>query len=154
MGKIQLANRLHKWEKTNLVTLKKGRLNFDTHKCTKCGITAKRFGVNDSLDNDKENDYLREKFCMGPNKALIGQSIKITHCLAIREHFGNAFPNSIHKIIKEPSGEVNGGLGVWIMGLGAPIMLLWNEFDFIPTPEKPKFVRTKKPISRFTRTKK
>ena len=145
MGKIQFANRLHKWEKTNLVTLKKGRLFYDTHKCTECGITAKRFGVNDSLDNDKENDYLREKFCTGSNKELIEQYIKITHCTGSGAIFGNMFPNSIHKVIKEPSGEVNGGMGVWVMGVGAPIMLLWKEFNFIPAPEKTsKFVRTKK----------
>jgi hypothetical protein len=46
-GVLNSAHESHEWDKTNLVTvLERGRM-YDTAVCTKCGITAKRFGVGD-----------------------------------------------------------------------------------------------------------
>ena len=53
---------LHKWEKTNMFTIRAGSRTYDTYRCIKCGITAKRFGVSSSsIIPDKEAD--RDKPC-------------------------------------------------------------------------------------------
>jgi hypothetical protein len=36
----------HHWEKTNLVTVVRNGLLYDTVRCARCGITGKRFGLN------------------------------------------------------------------------------------------------------------
>lgn len=36
----------HDWHKTNLVTVMRGNLAFDTVRCNRCGITGKRYGLN------------------------------------------------------------------------------------------------------------
>ena len=44
----------HKWEKTNLVTVMgKGGFSYDTARCERCGITAKRLGLGDYLIDPK-----------------------------------------------------------------------------------------------------
>ena len=35
----------HSWEKTNFITIKGRHGMYDTAKCRKCGVTAKRFGI-------------------------------------------------------------------------------------------------------------
>lgn len=35
----------HEWEKTNAFTIAERGRTFDTARCVKCGVTAKRFGV-------------------------------------------------------------------------------------------------------------
>ena len=35
----------HKWEKQNLVTIKRSGRMYDIYKCTCCGITGKRYGI-------------------------------------------------------------------------------------------------------------
>ena len=42
---IDGESRTHNWEKTNLVTIVRGSRLYDTCRCTKCGITGKRFGL-------------------------------------------------------------------------------------------------------------
>lgn len=39
------AREPHEWEKTNLYTIMERGRSFDTARCKKCGVTAKRFGV-------------------------------------------------------------------------------------------------------------
>jgi len=52
----------HQWHKTNLVTIMKGRDNYDTYRCELCGITAKRYGVGDIVPDKKKDFY---KSCVG-----------------------------------------------------------------------------------------
>jgi hypothetical protein len=52
----------HQWQKTNLVTIIKGRDNYDTYRCEMCGITAKRHGVGDIIP-DRKKDF--HKPCKG-----------------------------------------------------------------------------------------
>ena len=35
----------HSWNKTNSVTIVKGSTNYDTVKCSRCGVTGKRYGL-------------------------------------------------------------------------------------------------------------
>jgi hypothetical protein len=55
----------HDWYKTNLITMISGKLCYDTYQCLKCGITGKRFGLNDIIVKDPK--YKAEKYnnCTG-----------------------------------------------------------------------------------------
>jgi len=46
----------HEWEKTNLVTLRNDAyvLPYDTAKCSRCGITGKRFGLGARVCRDRK----------------------------------------------------------------------------------------------------
>jgi hypothetical protein len=43
----------HEWYKTNITTIvKKGGMCYDTQKCSKCGITGKRYGLSEMVKRD------------------------------------------------------------------------------------------------------
>ena len=44
----------HDWQKSNLMTISKGGQTYDTAKCSKCGITGKRFGLGEGVSVDKK----------------------------------------------------------------------------------------------------
>lgn len=46
----------HDWEKSNLVTISPqgGGAFYDTYKCNRCGITAKRYGIGGDLFRDRK----------------------------------------------------------------------------------------------------
>ena len=44
----------HTWSKTNLVTIMKGSMPYDTQKCSLCGITGKRYGLSDTVKLDNK----------------------------------------------------------------------------------------------------
>lgn len=54
---------LHIWEKTNLVTLMKSGTPYDAYKCKTCGVTGKRFGLNDHIPRDKKYQHPRYRDC-------------------------------------------------------------------------------------------
>lgn len=56
----------HEWEKTNLYTIIRGSQNYDTMKCSNCHITAKRFGLGDSMIK-RDSKYRAKKYehCQG-----------------------------------------------------------------------------------------
>ena len=45
----------HKWRKMNLVTQMRGNRMFDILKCSRCGITAKRYGLDRIILDSKYN---------------------------------------------------------------------------------------------------
>lgn len=52
----------HDWHKTNGVTIIKGSLNYDTLRCSQCGVTGKRYGVGGTVERDpkfKANIYAK-----------------------------------------------------------------------------------------------
>lgn len=51
----------HEWIKTNLVTVVKGKQNYDTMLCLRCHITGKRHGIGfNGVERDKK--YKAEKY--------------------------------------------------------------------------------------------
>lgn len=50
----------HDWEKSNLFTVIRGNQNYDTVKCTICGITGKRFGMSSTIKIDSK--YRAKKY--------------------------------------------------------------------------------------------
>jgi len=44
----------HKWEKTNLYTLRTAGIPYDAYKCLRCGITGKRFTLDGGVARDRQ----------------------------------------------------------------------------------------------------
>lgn len=52
----------HDWRKTNLITIMNGPICYDKQKCTRCGITGKRYGLSGDVIQDskyKAKVYIR-----------------------------------------------------------------------------------------------
>ena len=61
--KSKEGNTKHEWDKTNLVTIIKGRFSYDTYKCSICGITGKRFGLNNYVIRDDKYNHTKYENC-------------------------------------------------------------------------------------------
>lgn len=44
----------HNWTKTNICTIMKGTLFYDTKKCSRCGVTGKSYGFGESVILDSK----------------------------------------------------------------------------------------------------
>lgn len=55
-----LKNYDHKFIKTNLITVNKGRRFFDEYRCENCGVTGKRYGLEPNVIID--NKYKAKKY--------------------------------------------------------------------------------------------
>lgn len=53
--------RAHEWSKTNLVTVADHRGVFDTVKCSRCGVTARRYGISHIV---RQSPYRAKKFAV------------------------------------------------------------------------------------------
>lgn len=56
--------------------------------------------------------------------------IKITRYTAFGPAFKNLVPGSEHMIIAPPKGQDN-ERGVWVMGVGEPVLVLFREFEYV-----------------------
>lgn len=121
---ITISKRLtnHVFEKQNSVTrFEKGR-HFDVYKCSLCGLTGKAYSLTHITIDGRSKG--------GPvcPKAPKASKIKITECRAVGKAFGNLTPDSIHDIIPPPKDKDN-SRGVWVMGVGEPVLVLFGEFQ-------------------------
>ena len=119
----------HSWEKTNLVT-KEGKQLYDTYRCCHCGLNAKM--VSFGLLQISERSRKKFERCRNMRNAT---QIEITQCLAVGPQFANLVPGSIHDIIEAPAGHNNTG-GVWVMGVGEPVKVLFAEFTYVKQNEQ------------------
>lgn len=125
----QLSDGGHNWEKQNLVTLFNNSGQYDIYKCRDCGITGK----SQSLGTiHLKGTYSKSKVqnCPGRNTSKLTK-IKITYCHANGKVFENLTPGSEHEIVTPPKGYKNYEGGVWVMGVGEPVKVLNEEFEFI-----------------------
>lgn len=122
---INMSESNHIWIKENLVTVRKGGLPHDKFKCSKCGVRGKSYmlGVIEVDGRVKNPDSCKA--------AETPKKIKITNCHATGRPFNNAIPESVHDVIDPPKGSEypNGTGGVWIMGEGEPIRILFGEYE-------------------------
>ena len=117
---IEMNQTAHEWEKKNLVTLwAKTRGSYDVYRCKHCGIEG-------SIELP-ERYARRVDVC---TRKRLSKSLKVTHCAAVGNVFSNLTDGSVHTIIAPPKGE-NNQKGEWVMGNGSPVLLLWNEFQYI-----------------------
>lgn len=125
MIRQKLSDGGHKWEKQNLLTLDSPKGGYDLYKCSQCGIEGRSYKLG-YID-------IPERFAHKANEcrgiARTG-SVKVTCCQAQGPQFRNLTPGSVHDVVEPPQGESNKG-GVWVMGVGEPVKLLYGEFNYI-----------------------
>ena len=142
MKRVSL-NSVHDFRKVNLVTQKEsgGRM-FDMLKCSKCGIKGKRYGVDEVIMvsnsySDKKikecDGSLKKELECGPDE-YVGRKIKVGHVTVMNSAFDNLKPGTEHQVIVPPPDKLNGERGIWLQGIGEPVMLLFGEFVFVDTP--------------------
>ena len=131
MKKIDTQKRLHSWGKVNLVTQKDKFGFYDEYICENCGIKGRSY---DTMLSIMVNDKIPDEVLHGCKKqpdTYLGKKIKITECTASGKVFSNFTPESVHTVVEPPEGYFNGDRGVFVMGIGEPVKLLFWEFNFI-----------------------
>jgi len=139
MATVSMNNRLHDWEKINLVSVKKNGAFVDEYICTNCGISGIRPSLSDSLilKSGTPGNLIRNCDSASRPDQFLDIRIQVTECSAQGGPFKNLTPGSVHRTIKAPKNYSNGGLGYWVMGRnGEPVQLLWNEFRTVPLIRK------------------
>jgi len=58
MININLNSSSHNFQKSNLVTQRGSAGSFDTYKCSHCGLTGKRYGLNETVTVKKDKKCL------------------------------------------------------------------------------------------------
>ena len=124
---IDLKNNNHYFEKQNSITKTEGRNFYDLYKCCNCGIKGKRYGFNEELTIDGRISKKKIQNCSGAKKV---NKIIITKCTAVGTAFKNLTPDSVHEVIDAPTGQ-NNSRGVWVMGVGEPVKVLFCEYKEI-----------------------
>ena len=115
----------HKWEKKNLVTLSCKKGFYDIYCCDYCGAEGRSFSP--GAIEVSERTFERKGRCPNITEFKV---VKVTLCRAYGPAFSNLTPGSTHQIIAPPEGE-NNDRGVWVMGCGEPVLLLYGEFQFV-----------------------
>lgn len=116
----------HDWQKVNLVTLvSKGCSTYDLYRCSRCGLEAKRYRLNELVVDERYRNKLAHCSSVGKPKQL-----QIIECRAVGPQFANLTPGSVHDIIAPPEGN-DRKRGEWVMGVGEPVKVLFDEFNYI-----------------------
>lgn len=116
----------HEWEKQNMVTLRGSRKElYDIYRCKHCGIEGKSYCL--GFIDIPERYTKRIESC---TRQRLGNTLRVIHCDAVGQQFGNLTDGSVHSIINPPEGQ-NNQRGEWVMGVGEPVLLLYNEFEYI-----------------------
>jgi len=126
MHVIKINQTSHIFVKQNLVTLFDRKGQYDILVCALCGLKgkARRIGYID-IDGKIKNPSV----CL---KAVIPKKIKIINCYANGKVFGNLKCGTIHNVIKSPDDKYKNGFGgVWVMGIGEPVRVLFDEYKTI-----------------------
>jgi hypothetical protein len=122
MAKVDMNSTNHIFIKENLVTISSPKGSYDIFKCENCGLKGKSYQIGiitvDGRQKNKTNN------CTGSKQS---QKIEITNCRAVGKAFANLTPGSSHDVIDPPQGQ-NNDRGVWVMGVGEPVKVLFGEF--------------------------
>lgn len=119
---IDLKTTAHKMDKVNLVTISSRQGMYDKLRCKVCGIEGKRYGLSPYVTVVGAYNILLENSCKHPD--FTATEVIITHCTAVGTRFSNLTPGSIHKVLTDKHSDK----GVWVMGVGEPVVLLRSEF--------------------------
>jgi len=115
----------HDLEKQNLVTQFDKLGQYDVYKCSLCGLTGKAYTFTEISFSSKSS----KKIYSCP-KAVKIEKIRITNCQANGKVFDNLTPGSVHVVVPPPEGYDN-SRGVWVMGVGEPVKVLFGEYTEI-----------------------
>lgn len=115
----------HKFTKTNLVTKTGPKGMYDEYKCKLCGMKGRsyKFGTIQISASYREHIFKCTK--LKPTRR-----IKITYCNGFGDEFKTLTPGSIHDVVEPPTGA-NESRGLWVKGVTEPVLVLFNEFEFI-----------------------
>ena len=127
MYSVNIKTSGHVWDKKNLVTIVKGKKAYDEVECRYCGIKGKRYGF-ETVEIPERYNKTNVYQCPKKPAFEIPEKITITNCAAYGKQFANLTPGSIHDVIEPPSGYSNDEKGVWVMGVGEPVKVLWHEY--------------------------
>lgn len=126
MYNINLITGGHDWEKQNLMTIAGKNKNHDILKCRKCGIKGRTSSL---VSISLKGSYKEEKVMNCTGETPIPLKIKIRKCAGFGDYFDNLTPDSEHDVIVAPAGYSNSVNGVWVMGVGQPVMVLREEYE-------------------------
>ena len=121
MKTIDLKETDHVFIKQNLMTLRDSKGPYDLMICENCGLEGKVRQLGQLETTSRRKDPAK---CPKAKKV---KKIQITHCSAMGSVFANLTPGSIHEVVETPKGE-NNSRGVWVMGVGEPVKVLFSEF--------------------------
>lgn len=130
---LDLFENGHEWEKVNLAGLVNRKGIYDLYRCKRCGVTGKSYSlgcIEIPERNRKKASVCKGALAIAKSYATAKGYVKVLQCGAFGKAFSNLKPGSIHKVIPPPNGE-NENRGVWVMGVGEPVKLLYDEFLFI-----------------------
>lgn len=124
MKEINISTSTHEFRKQNLTSLLKNGQYYDLLKCENCDLEGKQIvlGILQVDGRLKASERCSAKD--------LPERIKVTTCHAQGEIFSNIISGSIHKVIEPPKGQTN-KRGIWVRGVGEPVMLLFGEFTEI-----------------------
>ena len=125
MKEISLTHGGHQWDKKNLVTLNDRKGQYDLLRCKFCGIEGKRYSLSTIQVYDR---YVKKIDCCP--KAPRGKQIQVVRTTAFGPTFANLVPGSVHDVVEAPAGQ-DSERGVWVMGCGEPVLLLFGEFVYL-----------------------
>lgn len=125
----------HDFRRTNPVTLEDKEGFYDLYECEYCRLTGKRRNLAGELHVDGRLSDKRIKECPDAHKKPTITHVTVRKCNAVGGQFDNLKPGSIHEIIPPPERQDNTG-GLWVMGVGEPVKLLFGEFAFNQTTVK------------------
>lgn len=115
----------HKFVKTNLVTISGPKGMYDEYKCEVCGMKGRSYKFGTIQISASYRGHIFKCIGMKPKGR-----IRITHCSAFGDEFKNITRGSIHSVVDPPEGG-DTSKGVWIMGVTEPVLVFFNEFEFI-----------------------
>ena len=115
----------HKFIKTYPTTKRGPKGLYDEYECALCGMKGRSYklGLIQISASYRENIFRCKK--LTPKRR-----IRITRCSAFGDEFVNLTRGSIHTVVDPPQGETT-SRGVWVMGVTEPVLLFFNEFEFI-----------------------
>lgn len=133
MYTIYLNDTPHEFEKQNIVTITTVKGSHDVLKCSLCGIQGKTtslstVGMKGSYSKNKIENCIKTK---KNSQEAEGKKIQITKCNAFGKHFMNLTPGSEHSVVKCPEEYTEDSKSIWVMGVGEPVKILNNEFNYI-----------------------
>lgn len=117
----------HNWVKQNLVTKTSRGKHYDEMTCSLCGMKGERYGLTVVRVSEK---YIYEHVvtCSKASPFEWPEKIEIVEVRAVGYKFENLTPGTIHDVVAPPEGYNNDRRGVWVMGQGARVKVLTEEY--------------------------
>lgn len=125
---------LHQFNKVNLMTKFDKLGPYDIQRCDRCGLQGKRYGLDDNILVLDEYSESQIRGCKNVEDTFVGRDVVVVRCDAMGAQFANLAVGSRHEVVSPPDNQINGDRGIWVMGVGEPVKLLFGEFDFAKEP--------------------